>query len=132
MILYHYIHHNRTQTLPVLQAKRTQNIIEMQLTTVVAFLAAAASAAPGTLSPRQSGSVRARFYDENNCGKNGELPGKAELTLRTSAAELEGKPGCVDLTIGPYSATFFDQSTLEKTSKFKRSLVEIPFSRRVQ
>jgi len=104
----------------------------MQLTTIVAFLAAAASAAPGTLSPRQSGSVRARFYDENDCGKNGELPGKAELTLRTSAAELEGKPGCVDLTIGPYSATFFDQSTLEKTSKFKRSLVEIPFSRRVQ
>ncbi|KAH6882384.1 hypothetical protein BKA58DRAFT_416367 [Alternaria rosae] len=87
----------------------------MQFTALVALFAAAASAAPGTISSRQTadGSVRARFYDETSCGGNGVGVAKAELILTPSATE--GKAGCVDLTIGPYRATFFDQSTLKKT-----------------
>jgi len=94
----------------------------MQLITIVAFLTAAASAAPGTLSPRQSESVRARFYDEGGCGGNGALPGKAELILTPN--DVVGKAGCRDLTIGPYPAVFFDQSTLtNKRSKSKHSFI---------
>jgi len=117
MILYHYIYRNYIQTIPILQAKRTQNIIKMQLTTIVAFLAAAASAAPGTLSPRASGSVRARFYSDGGCGSNGNDIAQAELIL--TSTNVTGKAGCRDLTIGPYPAVFFDQSTLDSNTKSK-------------
>jgi len=94
----------------------------MQLTTIVAFLAAAASAAPGTLSPRQSGSVRARFYNDGGCGSNGNDIAQAELILTQN--DIVGKAGCRDLTIGPYPAVFFDQSTLNKRSKSKHSFIQ--------
>jgi hypothetical protein len=89
----------------------------MQLIAIVALLAASASAAPGAISERQtSGSVRARFYSENSCGGNGARPAQAELTLQ--ANDVVGRAGCRDLTIGPYPATYFDQSSLTKKSKF--------------
>ncbi|KAI4937581.1 hypothetical protein J4E85_000016 [Alternaria conjuncta] len=99
----------------------------MQLTTIVAFLAAAASAAPGTLSPRASGSVRARFYNDGGCGSNGNDIAQAELIL--TSTNVTGKAGCRDLTIGPYPAVFFDQSTLDPNTKIADNLDQTPGNR---
>jgi hypothetical protein len=97
--------------------KQVEDIINMQLTTIVALLAASASAAPGTLSPRASGSVRARFYNDNGCDGNGAGVPRAEVVLQTSATP--GKAGCRDLTVGSFPAAFYDQSTLDQQSRSK-------------
>lgn len=88
----------------------------MQLTTITTFLAAAVAvaASPANLAERQSGGIRATFF--NNANNQCSPP---ESWVEDTHFTQNPVGVCADLSITtPFIETFFNESTTTRTRKF--------------
>jgi hypothetical protein len=84
----------------------------MQLTTITALLAAALTVGASPLEARQGvPRVRATFWNNGGCGPPEDW---AEDTVFVQDAVGV----CHDLTVGPFQSTYFNESSLTRTSEF--------------
>ena len=84
---------------------------------LLATMAAMANAAPSSLSSRQGAPrIRAGFYGEGSCGNNGMNPNLEDMVFLQNT--VTGRAGCRDLDVGPFPATYFNESSLTQTSEF--------------
>jgi hypothetical protein len=84
---------------------------------LLATMATMASAAPSSLSSRQgTPRVRAGFYGDNGCGHNGVDPVLEDMVFVQNTTT--GLAGCRNLDVGPFPATYFNESSLTQTSEF--------------
>ncbi|KAF1935608.1 hypothetical protein EJ02DRAFT_388897 [Clathrospora elynae] len=84
-------------------------------TALFATAALTVSATPTTLSARQGAPrVRATFFNKNSCGANDHQAHWAEDTVFLQNTVL-GLPGCQNLDVGPFAATYFNESSISIT-----------------
>jgi hypothetical protein len=84
----------------------------MQLTTITALLAAALTVGASPLEARQGvPRVRATFYN------NGGYCGPPEQWKEDTVFVQDAVGVCHDLDVGPFQATYFNESSLTRTSQ---------------
>jgi hypothetical protein len=92
--------------------------INMQLTTITAILAAALTVGASPLEARQGvPRVRATFYN------NGGYCGPPEQWKEDTVFVQDAVGVCHDLDVGPFQATFFNESSVTRTRKWTPTVV---------
>jgi hypothetical protein len=92
----------------------------MQLTTIAAFLAAALTVGASPLEARQGvPRVRATFYN------NGGYCGPPEQWKEDTVFVQDAVGVCHDVTVGPFQATYFNESSVTRTSQSSPEAVDL-------
>jgi hypothetical protein len=92
--------------------------INMQLTTITAILAAALTVGASPLEARQGvPRVGATFYN------NGGYCGPPEQWKEDTVFVQDAVGVCHDLDVGPFQATFFNESSVTRTRKWTPTVV---------
>jgi hypothetical protein len=90
----------------------------MQLTAITALLATALSVGASPLEARQEiPHVRATFYN------NGGYCGPPEQWKEDTVFVQDAVGVCHDLTVGPFQATYFNESSVTRTRKWSPKIV---------
>jgi hypothetical protein len=93
--------------------------INMQLTTITAILAAALTVGASPLEARQGvPRVRATFYN------NGGYCGPPEQWKEDTVFVQDAVGVCHDLDVGPFQATYFNESSVTRTRKWTPTVVK--------